>query len=59
MLTYLRKLFRGNTAPSVKSTALSDFVHSPSRKKKKVYAVAIERAADEQRKVVERHRDCA
>lgn len=56
MYDFFKKLFGRKPASS---TPLSDFVNASSREKKKVYDVAMKRAADAQRKVVERHRACA
>lgn len=61
MLTFIRRLFYGRrkTAAAIDSTPLSEFVRAPSRDKKKVYDVALKRAAAAQREVVDRHRACA
>lgn len=57
MLTFIRRMFYGRRA--IDSTPLSEFVRASSRDKKKVYDVALKRAAEAQREVVERHRACA
>jgi hypothetical protein len=62
MREFFRRIFisrKHRKSEPADSTPLSEFVRSSSRDKKKVYDLAIRRAADEQRKVVERHRECA
>jgi hypothetical protein len=60
MFRFIRNIFRGRSArTAADSTPLSEFVRASAREKKKVYDVAMKRASDSQRKVIERNRACA